>query len=302
MSSIVANIDSQHEDMIHDCQFDYYSKKMATCSSDKSIKIFDVAGDIYHNSATLLGHDGPVWQVAWAHPKFGVLLASCSYDGTVLIHKETQTNNWGQVYKHQFHESSVNSISWASHEFGLVLACGSSDGRVSIIDYKNGGWSFKYFQNDSLGCNSVSWAPYSSSSSHSENGTLVRRLVTGSCDNIVRIWKNVDSDSSGQWTEEAKAVVTPHSDWVRDVAWAPNSTLPHSLIASCSEDKAVHIWKLSPKGLWEPTRLHLFEVPVWRVSWSITGNVLAVSSADHKVTLWKQSVDDQWIQISSVDD
>lgn len=23
-------------------------------------------------------HDGPVWQVAWAHPKFGTLLASCS--------------------------------------------------------------------------------------------------------------------------------------------------------------------------------------------------------------------------------
>lgn len=24
-------------------------------------------------------HDGPVWQVAWAHPKFGTLLASCSF-------------------------------------------------------------------------------------------------------------------------------------------------------------------------------------------------------------------------------
>jgi hypothetical protein len=31
---------------------------------------------------------GPVWQISWAHPKFGTLLASCSYDGSVIIHKE----------------------------------------------------------------------------------------------------------------------------------------------------------------------------------------------------------------------
>lgn len=28
-------------------------------------------------------HEGPVWEVAWAHPKFGNLLASCSYDRKV---------------------------------------------------------------------------------------------------------------------------------------------------------------------------------------------------------------------------
>jgi protein transport protein SEC13 len=34
-------------------------------------------------SATIGGHEGPVWEVAWAHPKFGVVLASCSYDRKV---------------------------------------------------------------------------------------------------------------------------------------------------------------------------------------------------------------------------
>ena len=28
-------------------------------------------------------HEGPVWQVSWAHPMFGNLLASCSYDRKV---------------------------------------------------------------------------------------------------------------------------------------------------------------------------------------------------------------------------
>ena len=133
-------IESQHEDMIHDCQFDYYAKKLATCSSDRTIKIFDVTGDIYYNSSTLQGHEGPIWQVSWAHPKFGVLLASCSYDGSVLIHREAAPNNWVKAYEHNFHNSSVNSISWAPHEYGLILACASSDGKVSILEHKNNQW------------------------------------------------------------------------------------------------------------------------------------------------------------------
>lgn len=143
MATPIAAVDSQHDDMIHDCQFDYYAKKLATCSSDRTVKIFDVVNDSYQLCATLTGHEGPVWQVSWAHPKFGIMLASCSYDGSVLVHSETGGNNnsnWSVIYEYKLHESSVNSIEWCSHEFGLILACASSDGKVSIIEYKNREW------------------------------------------------------------------------------------------------------------------------------------------------------------------
>jgi protein transport protein SEC13 len=92
-------------------------------------------------------------------------------------------------------------------------------------------------------------------------------------------------------------------DWVRDASWAPNTALAYNIIASCSEDHTVYIWKQSEKnGIWTPTLMINFDSAVWRVSWSVTGNVLAVSSADHKVTLWKQSVDESWVQISSVEE
>lgn len=92
-------------------------------------------------------------------------------------------------------------------------------------------------------------------------------------------------------------------DWVRDVAWAPNTAIPFNIVASCSEDTSVVIWKQDERnGPWKPTPMTRFEAPVWRVSWSVTGNVLAVSSGDHKVTLWKQSVDEVWSQISSVEE
>ncbi len=55
MAKPIVSVDTQHEDMIHDSQFDYYAKRLATCSSDRSIKIFDITGDNYHNSATLAG-------------------------------------------------------------------------------------------------------------------------------------------------------------------------------------------------------------------------------------------------------
>lgn len=76
-----------------------------------------------------------MWQVAWAHPKFGVLLAACSYDGKVIIYREQSLNQWTQAYVHAFHESSVNSIAWAPHEYGLALACASADGTVSVLSY-----------------------------------------------------------------------------------------------------------------------------------------------------------------------
>lgn len=85
------------------------------------------------------------------------------------------------------------------------------------------------------------------------------------------------------------------------MAWAPNPSLPYSMFASCSEDRKVYIWRQrTPTEAWEPQLLHSFEAPVWRVSWSVTGTVLAVSTGDHRVTLWKQSVDESWMRISSL--
>ena len=62
--------------------------------------------------------------------------------------------------------------------------------------------------------------------------------------------------------------------------------------------------------------LHTFEDVVWHVSWSVSGNILAVSGGDNKVrkmylnlcfynncdqvSLWKETLDEQWQCISDV--
>ncbi|XP_067012753.1 protein SEC13 homolog [Anabrus simplex] len=300
MVSVLNTVDTGHEDMIHDAEMDYYGLRLATCSSDNSVKIYDIRNGTQTLKADLKGHFGPVWQVAWAHPKFGNLLASCSYDRKVIIWKEGP--EWTKLYEYSGHDSSVNSVAWAPHEYGLMLACGSSDGSVSILyNSSDGSWEAKKYPNaHTIGCNAVSWCPASAPNSAfdplaaSRQTQPVKRLVTGGCDNLVKIWKE-DGD---RWIEEKK--LESHSDWVRDVAWAPSIGLPRSTIASCSQDRRVIIWTSDDNITWNPTVLHLFDDVIWNVSWSLTGNILAVSGGDNKVSLWRENIEGQWVCVSDV--
>jgi WD40 repeat protein len=69
MVTVQSTVDTGHEDMIHDAQMDFYGTRLATCSSDRSVRIFDVKDGTQSLNQTLVGHEGPVWQVAWAHPR-----------------------------------------------------------------------------------------------------------------------------------------------------------------------------------------------------------------------------------------
>ncbi len=62
------------------------------------------------------------------------------------------------------------------------------------------------------------------------------------------------------------------------------------------------IWvQSSPGAAWTKTELKAdpFGDVVWRISWSPSGNILAVSCGDNRITLWKEGVDG-WLQVSDV--
>jgi len=278
---------------------DYYGKRLATCSSDRTIKLFNVVKNTHTHIKDLTGHEGPVWQVCWAHPKFGSKLASCSYDKKVIIWSE-ERGNWAQSYVFNKHHLSVNSIAWAPHEFGLALACGSSDGQVSILTQKGASdWDCILLQANEVGVNAVSWAPAAVPSSLlTPTSVPVARLASAGCDNNIIIWQ---LSAEKKWQKEATLV--GHSDWVRDVAWAPNTGLPYSTIASCSQDGRVAIWTQDSASEFKPKYLEpKFNAVVWKVSWSVTGNILAVSCGDNTVTLWKESADMEWRCISTLNE
>ncbi|KAK0532699.1 GTPase-activating protein S13 [Tilletia horrida] len=357
------SIETSHEDMIHDAQLDFHGKRLATCSSDRTIKVFDVVDGVAGSQrATLRGHEGPVWQVAWAHPKFGAILASCSYDGKVLIWKDNsaaggaqsggygaqgygqsaEAGGWTQIKEHKLHDGSVNSIAWAPQELGAVLACASSDGFVSVATFKDDGtWAVHKVNAHPSGCNAVSWAPATQPGSlisaqqpgqqrpgeaPSDNEQQhVRRFATAGGDSLVKIW---------EWKADLSQYVQietleGHTDWVRDVAFAPNIGLPRTYLASASQDRTVVIWTQDgPSSPWIRTPLNpgsaaaasggaaadgadataggkdataKFPDTVWRLSWSVSGNVLAVSCGDGKVSLWKENLKGKWECVSEMD-
>ena len=310
MAQTIVTFDTAHSGTIHDAQLDYYGKRLATASSDASIRVWDVSTEQHNILAEIREHTAPIWQVAWSHPKFGSLLASASYDKQVIIWREVRQGDWQPLYRDNSHTGSVNAIAWSPYEFGLNLAAASSDGTVGIISNKGGDkWSRKIIHNAHMyGVNAVSWCPATSPATLASGPAVAaeqapqhqqpvsQRIVTGGCDNMVKIWRL--DEQSDEWVELHR--FDNHTEWVRDVAWRPNVGIPSHTIASCSEDKTVIIWTQEMDGQpWKmQARLEL-PAPVWRVSWSVTGSILAAACGDNTVQLFKETTDNEWVPVTS---
>ncbi|TMW60651.1 hypothetical protein Poli38472_000693 [Pythium oligandrum] len=328
----VASIDTEHNDMIYDIQLDYYGKRLATCSGDRTFRVYDVSNatsapeaqptkakskndGTEENPGYVLQHIvqlpedsvAPVHRIAWAHPKYGSVVAMACQDGRVYVYREELLPNgsqthWQQKYVHTFHQQSVLSIAWAPYEYGLCLASASADGQVSFLTRMKEGWiTTSYFLNsmDGAACSSVSWAPYNSLGSQGAQGPI-QRVVTGSINTAVTIWEF--SSESNQWVIVGQPLYG-HNDWVRDVAWAPNVGVPANIIASGSDDHTVRVWSQDELGgEWKAHTVHTFKSPVYRISWSLTGTVLSVASGDDEITFWKQRSATEWVQISSMNE
>jgi len=284
---------TDHQEMIHDAQFDHYGKRLATASSDHTVNIFEIGANSAKKVAELRKHEGPVWQVAWAHPRFGNVIASCSYDRRVLLWKEGQ-RGWDVVYEMREHTRSVNSVAFAPHEYGLILASGSSDGSVIVSTWQDSNkWQHERIDLGAGGVNAVSWAPSIAPMSllrapgAAPASVAPKQFAAACCDGTIRII--VQDEATKAWKLGA-TLTGGHSDWVRDVAWAPAIGSAVSTIASCGQDCTVVIWTKN-SGEWSHKILCKAEEVVWRVSWSPSGNTLSVACGDNTVSLWRESLE-----------
>jgi nucleoporin SEH1 len=129
-------------EIVHDVAYDHYGRRVVTCCSDNTIKVFDEAG---HKVAEWKAHSGSIWRLSWAHPEFGVVLASCSFDRKIRIWEETTDAEevandaslngrgaWSKVAEITDARDSVVDVQFAPHHTGVRIASCGADGFVRI--------------------------------------------------------------------------------------------------------------------------------------------------------------------------
>ncbi|CAL2042006.1 unnamed protein product [Caenorhabditis brenneri] len=292
MTTIRQRIDTQHRDAIHDAQLNIYGSRLATCGSDRLVKIFEVRpnGQSFP-LAELSGHVGPVWKVSWAHPKYGGLLASAAYDKKVIIWQELN-GRWQKSYEWEAHEASTTCVAFAPHQYGLMLASSSADGDIGILRYDTvtGQWQSSKIQKcHEQGVNSVSWAPGTADLS------AKKRLVSAGNDNKVKIW--LLNDTTNEWTCEK--VLSGHTDYVREASWCPVTNKGQHSIVSCGIDGNLVLFRTAniETDEWKSKLLEKAPCPLYHASFSPCGSFLSVSGDDNMITIWRENLQGQWIKV-----
>lgn len=96
MSSLT-KFDTGHEDLIHDVAYDFYGKRLVTCSSDQRLKVWDFVEredvSVWELSDSWKAHDSSILKGRWARPEYGQVIASCSFDRQVKIWEEQTTGD-----------------------------------------------------------------------------------------------------------------------------------------------------------------------------------------------------------------
>lgn len=281
--------------LVHDAQMDYYGKRVAAASGDHSVQIWDITEGQQRPVGQVKGHEGPIWKVSWAHPKFGSLLATCSYDMKVVVWKEVPaySGSWQIAYSDTSHTASVNDAQFCPWEHGLRLACASSDGTVSVLSYgADHQWRRQAFQAHAGGAQSVTWMP-----AQTRDGVTAptMRLATAGCDCCLAVWK-CEGDV---WTQESP-MPPAHTDWLRAVAWRPEGP-SGDVIASGGWDKTVVVWAQEMEGQsWRQVCKLNVAGKVEGLAWSHTGSILAVSFGEGDAVMYKEAYSGGYEEIGKV--
>ncbi|XP_055917583.1 nucleoporin seh1 [Eupeodes corollae] len=306
----VEQIRADHKDVIHDIAYDYYGIRMATCSSDQTVKVWDQDNQgKWTVTASWKAHSGSIWRISWAHPEFGQVLATCSFDRTASVWEEvvgdkvtatmTPVKRWVRRTTLVDSRTSVTDVKFAPKILGLLLATASADGIIRIYEAPDimnlSQWPVQHEISCKLPLSCLSW--------NKSMYMLPSQLIAAGSDDV--------SSSAGkvfifEYSENARKcakieTINTITDPVHDMAFAPNVGRSYHVLAVASK----YLYILNLKSISDPTgsaRLDIQTVaqfsdhncPVWRVCWNITGTMLASSGDDGCVRIWRMNYARNW--------
>ncbi|MCV3214149.1 hypothetical protein OGM63_11610 [Plectonema radiosum NIES-515] len=295
---------------------------IATASDDKTVKLWNRDGTLL---TTLSGHTNGVYAVRFS-PDCKTLV-SASADDTMKLwqvgnmscsrNAKTPASPRGDsTMKFQFgngvvsilnaHSDRVNKVHFSPDD--KIIASASNDNRVKL--WKRDGTLDKTLEG------------HSDNVSFSHDGQTIATASGDNDDQTVKLWNrdgklsrtlfpkshnkilDLNVSPNGKFialgnmdskviilrldSTKKRQILDKHEDWVRAVAWSPDS----QMLASASDDSTVKLWKQDNKG-----EFHIYKTLagenghnswVLSVSFSPNGQMIATSSNDKTVILWKQ--------------
>ena len=201
-----------HTDQVWSVVFSPDGKRLASASSDHTVKVWDVISG--QETLSLKGHSAEVVSVAFSPD--GKRLASASYDKSVKVWDVPS----GQIaFTLKGHTAAVQSVVFRPD--GKQLASSSADleqpGELKVWDAKSG-QELRTVRGHTGGFRSVAFSP---------DG---KRLASANLDETVRVW----DATSGQQILTLRG----HTGGVRSVSFSPDGRK----LASASYDKSVKLW------------------------------------------------------------
>ncbi|KAI1073332.1 hypothetical protein LB507_011656 [Fusarium sp. FIESC RH6] len=239
-----------HSSSVYSVVFSHDSKKVASGSRDKTIRIWDAETDECEQE--LKGHSSSVYSVVFSHDSKKV--ASGSGDNTIRIWN-AETGECERELKG--HSGWVNSVLF-SHNSKKV-ASGSGDNTIRIWNAETGECE-RELKGHSNWVMSVVF-------SHDS-----KRVASGSSDNTIRIW----NAETGECERELKG----HSSSVMSVVFSHDS----KKVASGSRDNTIRIWDAETGECERELKGH--SSSVYSVVFSHDSKKVASGSYDKTIRIW----------------
>lgn len=277
-----------------------FGQILATCSLDRTAiiweEVLDATVDTKRSSdqtshwakrATLVDSRTSLTDIRFAPKHLGLMLVTCATDGHIRIYEApdiTNLSHWS--LRDEFNcKMACSSITWnQSRIHAPMLAVGSDDANSpspKVLIYEYSDHLRRWIKADAVASatdpvHDLSFAPYIGRSYHllgiaSKNVQIVTIKMQSSTSATPAAATSVLHNQSS---------LTPQSQAIMSQPPQPSSRFEIKTVAQFDD--------------------HLSQV--WRVSWNITGTILASSGDDGTVRMWKSNYLDNWKPLGVLND